>query len=908
MGEIFKDPVCGMDVDSSKASYNIMHNGKRVYFCSKACYDTYVMKNGLEKEAKKADSERKAAFEEKKKSYANTTNVKSETIPVLGMHCASCVKTIEDSVKRIEGVLEANANFADGSVFVKYNANRTSRREIEGMVKAAGYEVVAQDTGSKNVLELRVLGMDNAHCTGIVKSSLEKKKGIISKELSQNETAKITYDSKEISKDEIVQVIQDAGYKSIEIGETGARDKSSDIEKQERKKEILGIRNRLIISSAASLPLLYISMGAIVGLPEPQSAIIAGFLEFILATITVFAGSQFYIKGFRSVIRNRTSNMDTLVALGTGTAYIYSTAVLASFIAGSSALGNSMYFEAAGLLITFILAGRYLEAKAKGKTSEAIRKLIEIQPKNATIVENYEEKEIPIEKVVQGNIIIVKPGEKIPVDGIVIDGTSSVNESMITGEPIPVAKKKGNKVIAGTINGNGSFRFKATKVGSETMLSQIISLVREAQASKMPIQSLTDKISAYFVPAVLIIALAASIFWLVYTGDLFIALTIFISVVIIACPCALGLATPTAVVMATGIAARNGILVKDSQTLQKASKVKVMVFDKTGTLTIGEPSVQKVISAKPYEADEVVKYAAIAERNSEHPLAVAIISEAKKRGIRIAKASRFNAITAKGIDAEYNENRILTGNSRLMQENKVNYDAFKDAIEREEEASHTVVQVSLNQNMIGIIVIGDKIRPESKEAIEALERAGIKSAMITGDNKKSALAVAKKIGISEKMVFAQALPKDKAGIIRDLKDEYGSVAMLGDGINDAVALTEADVGMAISKGTGIAIESAQVIILNEHISKVSDFFRIGKYTMRKITQNLTFSFMYNIILIPVAAGALYVPLGFILNPAIAGAAMALSSVTVVSSSLLMRFYRPTVKLIEPIGPKPKQKE
>ena len=583
--------------------------------------------------------------------------------------------------------------------------------------------------------------------------------------------------------------------------------------------------------------------------------------------------------------------MDTLVALGTGTAYVYSVAISFFIWQGKSGYGpHNLYYEVTALLIAFILLGRYLESVAKGRTSEAIKKLIGLQAKTALVLHGTKEVEVPIEEVRVGDSIVVKPGQKIPVDGVITKGASSVDESMITGESIPVEKKEGDQVIGATINKVGSFVFRATKVGSETAIAQIIKLVEEAQGSKAPIQQLADKISAYFVPTVLAIGIASFVGWVSFGMGIAFAIKTFVAVLIIACPCALGLATPTAIMVGTGKGAEHGILIKSAEALQYSREINVILFDKTGTLTKGKPEVTDVIPTVQFKAEEVIQLAAIAEKRSEHPLGEAIVKKAKEENPTLPDPLSFHAIAGQGLEATWSKKKILLGNRKFMTERKISFKAIVSEIERLETEGKTVMILAVDDALAGIIAVADTVKDGSKEAVRELERLRKQVYMITGDNARTAKAIAAKVGITH--VLAEVLPEEKAKEVKKLQAQGMKVAMVGDGINDAPALAQADVGIAIGSGTDIAIESADIVLVKADVRDVARAIDLSTYTIRKIKQNLFWAFVYNVVGIPVAAGILYPFTGWLLSPVIAGAAMAFSSVSVVSNSLLMKRWKP----------------
>ncbi|MBR9690830.1 heavy metal translocating P-type ATPase [Candidatus Woesearchaeota archaeon] len=861
-----KDPVCGMEIDSKKVKFKLKVNGKTYYFCSKQCYDEFK-----DKDKKEHIHKHSATHTEKKESDEKID------VSIKGMNCASCVAKIEKGMKKEEGVSEANVNLTTGKATISFSPGKTTREKLEKKITDLGYDVKKQESNDKSKLQLKVVGMDNSHCIGIVGSALDKLKGVTSKNLLPTEKATIYYDSKTVNSDKIRKTIKYVGYENF----LDTDDK--DEEKKVRDREIKVLEYKTIIAIILSLPLLYFAMAPHIGLPiedfiEKNMAII----QLIISTPIMIVGHEFFTKGFKAVIKTRTANMDTLVAIGTGSAFVFS--LYSTFIGDA----KQLYFEVAGILIAFILLGRFLEAKAKGKTGEAIKKLMGLSAKTAIVIRNGKEKQILIEEVVVGDIVVVKPGQKVPVDGIITKGHSSIDESMITGESIPTEKTAGSKVIGATINKTGSFQFKATNVGSETALAQIIKMVQDAQGSKAPIQKLADVIASYFVPVVVSIAIISGITWYFFVGFAF-ALSIFVAVLIIACPCALGLATPTAIMVGTGKGAENGILFKNAQSLQSTQKIDTVVFDKTGTLTKGKPRVTNIIALSKYSQKELLLYSSIAEKNSEHPLGEAIVNYAKEKKVRAVDPDKFNSVTGKGIEVKYKNLLIDLGNRKLLDEKKIDYKAGQKDLEKLENEGKTAMLIAINKKLAGIIAVADTLKEHSSKAIKALNDAGVETLMVTGDNKRTAKAIAKQVGI--KQVLAEVMPKDKSENVKMLQREGKSVAMVGDGINDAPALTQADIGIAIGSGTDVAIESADIVLIKEDIRDVVVAMDLSKYTMKKIKQNLFWAFFYNSAGIPLAAGVLYPFTGFLLSPIIAGIAMAFSSVSVISNSLLMKRYK-----------------
>ncbi len=883
-----KDPICGMEVDANKAKFKAEKEGKKYYFCSKNCHDKFLGVSEIAYgESSSASAKRGPAISEhaQKPMVSDIKKLSKETFAILGMDCASCSVHIEKALKKTEGIASAVVNYATGRATVEYDDEKVSREQVEKAIEKAGYKTAKETikeklNGKTATAEFRVKGMDSPHCAGIVEQSLKRLNGVsLVKTAFSNLKASVEYDASLLNVDDLKKAITNAGYEPEEWEE-----KNIDREKKAREQEIKSLRFKLIISALFGIPLLYLSMGRLILLPVPQlSHFQMGIVQLLLTTPIFIVSRQIFISGFRS-LKNLTPNMNSLIAIGTGSAYIYSIAVI-FWISGE------LYFEIAGLLILFVIFGKYLEAIAKGRTSEAIKKLLGLQAKTANVVRDGQEIVVLIGEVVVGDIVSVKPGQKVPVDGIVTEGHSSVDESMVTGESIPVEKSKGRTVIGATINKAGSFKFKALKVGSDTMLAQIVKFVEEAQGSKAPIQNMADRISLYFVPSVVVIALLTFLGWYFLAGQGFLfAFTALIAVLIIACPCALGLATPTAVMVGMGLGAERGILIKNAETLQKLRSIDTFVFDKTGTLTKGEPEVTDVVPIGKGEENTILNLAAIAEKNSEHPLGDAIVKAAKKRKLTIHEPQKFTSITGKGVEMTYNRKKVLVGNRKLMHDKKIRAEHAEMLLQKLEEEGKTVVAVSVNGRIEGLIAVADTIKETSKEAINALRKMGKDVAMITGDNERTAKAIARQAGIET--VLAEVLPEQKAEEIKKIQETGKKVAMAGDGINDAPALMQADIGIAVGSGTDVAIESGDVVLVKNDLRDVATAIELSSYAMKKIKQNLFWAFIYNTVGIPVAAGALYPFTGWLLSPIIAGAAMAFSSVSVVSNSLLMRRFKP----------------
>ncbi|MDR1067912.1 MAG: heavy metal translocating P-type ATPase [Clostridiales Family XIII bacterium] len=743
-------------------------------------------------------------------------------------------------------------------------------------------------------------GMTCAACARRVENVIGKLEG--TENVSVNlatERATFSYEPRQIRLAAIQEAVGKAGYEAAEIDRTDAGDE----DRARKQKEIRTLWTKFIVAAAFSLPLLYIAMVPMltrygIRLPYPSGldpmdhALLYALLELALVAPVIGVGYRFYTVGFRSLLQ-RSPNMDSLIAVGTTAAVLYSVYNTWQIARGHFMAAESLYFETAGVIITLILLGKSLEAVSKGRTSEAIKKLMGLAPKTAVIIQDGVEREIPLADVEVGDVIVVKPGAKIPVDGTVTAGYTAIDESMLTGESMPVDKKAGSPVYAATINTTGAIRFRADKIGADTALAHIIKLVEDAQGSKAPIAALADKISGVFVPIVCLIALVAGAAWFFGTGgDIKLALTIFISILVIACPCALGLATPTAIMVGTGKGAENGILIKGGEALETAHKIQTIVFDKTGTITEGKPAVTDILTTGGVSADDLLLMTASAEWGSEHPLGQAIAAKAQDSGMDLLAVDGFHSLTGRGIEAQVGGKNVLAGNLLLMNERGISFAGMEDAAGRLAEEGKTPMYVAIGGQPAGIVAVADVIKASSAAAIEHLHEMGIEVAMITGDNKKTAAAIAKQVGVTR--VLAEVLPQDKAGEVKKLQGEGRMVAMVGDGINDAPALAQADIGIAIGSGTDVAMESADIVLMRSDLMDVPTAIKLSKNTIRNIKQNLFWAFGYNIIGIPIAAGMLHLLWnGPFLNPMIAAAAMSLSSVSVLTNALrLKRFKAP----------------
>ncbi len=819
--------------------------------------------------------------------------MKSKVFRITGMTCAACAKAVDRTMKKLEGVAEHNVNLITELMAVTFDESKLTEEDIIKAVEKAGYGA-AEERNTKEV-SIPIGGMTCAACAKAVERAVNKLEGIESSAVNiATEKAVIKYNPEKIRLSEIKQAINKAGYQALEIESKNKVDE----DKERKQKEIKTLWTKFIVSAIFSIPLLYIAMGPMIswwnvpipGWLEPmQYPFVYALVEILLVIPVLIAGNKFFSVGFKAIIR-RSPNMDSLVAMGTTAAVLYSLYSTYRIYTGHFMYVEDLYFETAGIIITLILLGKSLEAVSKGRTSEAIKKLMGLAPKTAIVIQNDKEIEIPIEEVEVGDIILVKPGEKIPVDGEVLEGLTSVDESMLTGESIPVEKKAGDKVIGASINKNGSIRFKATKVGSDTALSQIIKLVEDAQGSKAPIAQMADVVSGYFVPTVFIIALASAIIWLLAGQTGVFALTIFIAVLVIACPCALGLATPTAIMVGTGKGAEYGVLIKGGEALETTHKINTIVFDKTGTITEGRPEVTDVVTTAIIDEKTLLQLAASAEKSSEHPLGEAIVRGAEKQGMEIKRLDSFKAIPGHGIEVEIEGKAILLGNRKLMTDRQISLEQLEVQSDKLAGEGKTPMYAAVDNQLAGIIAVADVVKESSAKAIEKLHKMGIEVAMITGDNKRTAEAIAKQVGIDR--VLAEVLPQDKASEVKKLQQEGKKVAMVGDGINDAPALAQADIGIAIGSGTDVAMESADIVLMRSDLMDVPTAIQLSKSTIRNIKQNLFWAFAYNIAGIPIAAGLLFAFGGPKLNPVFAAAAMSMSSVSVLTNALRLKSFKP----------------
>ena len=815
-----------------------------------------------------------------------TQSEKQISLPVTGMTCANCVAAVERNTKKVDGVADAVVNFASEKVLITYDPALATPQAMIERIQRAGYDVPTAN------LELPISGMTCANCANTIQRRLNKTDGVLEASVNYaNEKAVIRYVPGAVTRSELVAAVRKAGYDVIEAADDADLE---DAEAAARDAEIRHQTRRFVVGLLFTLPLFLFSMSRDLGLIGHWAhATWVNWLFLVLATpVQFYVGWDYYVGAYKS-LRNGSANMDVLVAMGSSVAYFYSIAVLIALTFGSTVLGEHVYFETSAMIITLIVLGKLLEARAKGRTSEAIKKLMGLRAKTARVVRQDALVDIPIEEVVRGDIVVVRPGEKIPVDGLVIDGHSSVDESMITGESLPVGKTTGDEVIGATLNKQGLLHIEATRVGRESALAQIIKLVEQAQGSRAPIQRLVDQVSAYFVPFVIATALLTFVIWLLAGQGLTAALVRMTAVLVIACPCAMGLATPTSIMVGIGKGAENGILFKSSAALEQAHKIKAVVLDKTGTITRGAPAVTDVVTsaASPVSETELLRLAASAERGSEHPLGEAIVQAAQEKGLALSAPAGFESIAGHGIVATVDGHRVLLGNLRLMQREAVNLNGLEAKVERLYQEAKTAMWLAVDGQASGLIGVADTIKEGSKEAVAALHKLGLTVVMMTGDNPATAQAIAAEVGIDR--VFAEVLPGDKAANVAKLQAEGLVVAMVGDGINDAPALAQADVGIAIGTGTDVAMETADVTLMRGDLRSVPQAIHLSQATMHNIKENLVWAFGYNVALIPIAAGVLapfeWAP-NFLrqLHPILAAGAMAFSSISVVSNALRLR--------------------
>ncbi|HET7459815.1 MAG TPA: heavy metal translocating P-type ATPase [Longimicrobium sp.] len=945
------DPVCGMTVDPATAAGSSEYNGQTYWFCHPGCKQRFdaapgtylasaagahagharahqhahggstkapaqpVVQLGMKRPAATspgADEMAGAGWPEgaaappqthpvvqlamgRAKSPPAATDAPTERVdlPVTGMTCASCARRVELSLAKAPGVRRAGVNLATSKATVEYDPQTTGVRELIGVVKDTGY-------GTAGSARAEFVVDDSSRPGGSsqpLEHHLARQRGVTGVDFNlATREVRVDYLAGATDPAALRQAIESFGYAVVDVPAGGTATEAGDSIEAAHAAEYAGLRRKFWIAAVLSLPVLVMAMshGRVSWLEFPGAV----WVQLLLTTpVVLYSGAQFY-RGAWAAFRHRAADMNTLIAVGTGTAYLYSLAATflpRFFVTGHAAMGGMemgppVYYEAASVIIALILLGRMMEARAKGRTSDAIRRLMGLQAKTARVVRDGAESDIPVEAVVPGDIVVVRPGEKVPVDGVVTEGASAVDESMLTGESIPAEKTAGGEVFGATINRTGSFRFRATKVGKDTALQQIVKLVQDAQGSKAPIARLADVISGIFTPVVISIAIATFVAWFILAPPetrFTLALVNFVSVLIIACPCALGLATPTAIMVGTGKGAESGVLIKGGESLETAHRVDTVVLDKTGTLTQGRPELTDVVPAGAFDRDELLRLVASAERGSEHPVGEAVVRGAQAKELALVDATGFRALAGHGIEATVEGRAVLIGNARLLRERGVELGDAEMQGARLADAGKTPTFAAVDGRYAGTLAVADTLKPESREAVATLRRMGLQVVMITGDNRRTAEAVAKQAGIDR--VLAEVLPDGKAREVKRLQDEEKRrVAMVGDGINDAPALAQADVGIAIGTGTDVAIEASDVTLIRGDLRGVVSAIRLSRATIRTVRQNLFWAFVYNVIGIPIAAGVLYPLFGVLLSPVIASAAMSLSSVSVVTNSLRLR--------------------
>lgn len=813
-----------------------------------------------------------------------------------GVTCQVCVNKIERKVGKLEGVEEVVVNLSNGKLTIEYDENLLNSEKIKEVVKKLGYEI--EEINDFRETEIDITGITCQVCVNKIEKKVGKLEGV--KEVAvnlANSRGKILYDSEKIKLSEILEVIKKLGYEGKKHEDIEEDSKAIESEKK-LKQEFLEFKLAIFFSAIV----FYISMGTMVGLPVPNiispeiNPLNFALIQLILAIPVIYIGRRFYKIGIKQLIM-KSPSMDSLIATGTGSAILYSLYGTYKIYSGDFHYVHSLYYESGVVILALILLGKYLENVSKGKTSEAIKKLMNLKSKKATLVRDGKFVQVDIEEVELDEIVLVKPGESIPVDGVVAEGQSSVDESMLTGESIPVEKNIGDKVFGASINKNGVIQVKAQAIGKDTVISKIIKLVENAQGSRAPIAKIADKVSGYFVPTVMLIATVAGITWYylgsrevvkIHEAPSIFALTIFVAVMVIACPCSLGLATPTAIMVGTGRGAELGILIKSGEALEKAHKIDTIVFDKTGTLTIGKPKVTDIISFSNIDEDEILRIAGALEEYSEHPLGEAIVEAGKERELQFPKVEKFESITGKGVTGVIDEKRVYIGNIKLMRDFSIDI-INEDSLEKLAYQGKTPMYIAIEDSLIGVIAVADILKPEAIETIKELKNRGYHVGMITGDNKLTAQAIGKEAGID--IIFAEVTPEEKYLKVKELQEQGKNVAMVGDGINDSPALVQANIGIAIGGGTDIAMESADIVLMKRDLKDVLVAMELSHAVIKNIKENLFWAFIYNTVGIPVAAGVLYPITGHLLNPMIAGAAMAMSSVSVVTNALRLKKFK-----------------
>lgn len=820
--------------------------------------------------------------------------MENKSFAIEGMTCASCAQTVEKAAKKVRGVTQASVNLATEKLSIEYDEPTFSVENLQKAVDNSGYEMIAQEGTTQT---FAIEGMTCASCAQTVEKAVRKLSGVEKASVNlATEKLQVSYNPSAISVADVTGAVSNSGYEAVL--ETTETQDNSRVEKREKKeKRMKQLSNRFGISIIFTIPLLIISMGPMVGMPLPNivdptiNAFNFSLLQLILTLPIMVVSWEYFQKGFKTLFKGH-PNMDSLIALGTAAAFVYSLAATIATGLGYGNFSDLLYYEVTGVILTLHTLGLFLEERSKGQMSSAIEKLVNLAPKTARVIRNGVEQEITVDEVALGDIIRVRPGESMPVDGVVVEGRTSVDESMLTGESIPVEKEDGDEVIGASINKNGSIDYRATRVGSDTTLSQIIKLVEDAQGSKAPIARMADIITGYFVPIVIALAVLAGIAWLIAGQSGIFALSVVITTLVIACPCALGLATPTSIMVGTGKGAEHGVLIKSGEALETTHNLETIVFDKTGTLTEGKPIVTDILVTPLITEEDLLYYAASGETGSEHPLGEAIVQKSKEENMTLAKPDHFEAIPGHGIRVEIDGKDMYIGNRKLMLEQKIDLSSMEKESDRLADEGKTPMYLSIDGELAGIIAVADTLKENSMKAVKELKKRGVEVIMITGDNKRTAKAIAKQVGIDH--VLSEVLPEDKAEEVKKLQETGKKVAMVGDGINDAPALAQADIGIAVGSGTDVAIESADIVLMRNDLTAVLTAIDLSHATLRNIKQNLFWAFAYNLVGIPVAMGLLYIFGGPLMSPMFAAVAMSFSSVSVLLNALRLRRFKPAV--------------
>lgn len=820
--------------------------------------------------------------------------MENKSFAIEGMTCASCAQTVEKAAKKVRGVTQASVNLATEKLSIEYDEPTFSVENLQKAVDNSGYELIAQEGTTQT---FAIEGMTCASCAQTIEKAVGKLSGVDKASVNlATEKMQVSYNPSAISVSDVTGAVSNSGYAAV-LETTETQDNSRAEKREKKEKRMKQLSNRFGISIIFTIPLLIISMGPMVGMPLPNivdpmiNAFNFSLLQLILTFPIMVVSWEYFQKGFKTLFKGH-PNMDSLIALGTAAAFVYSLAATIGIGLGYGDFSDLLYYEVTGVILTLHTLGLFLEERSKGQMSSAIEKLINLVPKTARVIRNGVEQEITVDEVALGDVIRVRPGESVPVDGVVVEGRTSVDESMLTGESIPVEKESGDEVIGASINKNGSIDYRATRVGSDTTLSQIIKLVEDAQGSKAPIARMADIITRYFVPIVIALAVLAGIAWLIAGQSGIFILSVIITTLVIACPCALGLATPTSIMVGTGKGAEHGVLIKSGEALETTHNLDTIVFDKTGTLTEGKPIVTDILVTPLITKENLLYYAASGETGSEHPLGEAIVQKSKEENMTLAKPDHFEAIPGHGIRVEIEGKDMYIGNRKLMLEQKIDLSSVEKESDRLADEGKTPMYLSVDGELAGIIAVADTLKENSMKAVKELRRRGVEVIMITGDNKRTAKAIAKQVGIDS--VLSEVLPEDKAEEVKKLQEAGKKVAMVGDGINDAPALAQADIGIAVGSGADVAIESADIVLMRNDLTAVLTAIDLSHATLRNIKQNLFWAFAYNLVGIPVAMGLLHIFGGPLMSPMFAAVAMSFSSVSVLLNALRLRRFKPAV--------------